>query len=76
MRFNKRLPEEVYAMEPRMKEFVEGDAGAAQFVARYGEATASPEVRQAYEDWVLADFREMNMLQGAYDEGKKMNVLK
>jgi hypothetical protein len=69
MHFNKKLPEEVYAMEPRIKEFVESDAGAAQFVARYDQATASPEVRQAYEDWVLADFRERSMLQGARDEG-------
>jgi hypothetical protein len=70
MHFNKRLPEEVYAMEPRIKEFVESDAGAAQFIARYGEAAASPAVRQAYEDWVLADFRERSMLQGAQDEGR------
>ncbi|MDR1508515.1 MAG: Rpn family recombination-promoting nuclease/putative transposase [Synergistaceae bacterium] len=69
MHFNKKLPEEVYAMEPRMKEFVESDAGAAQFIARYGEAAASPAVRQAYEDWVLADFRERSMLKGARDEG-------
>jgi hypothetical protein len=70
MHFNKRLPEEVYAMEPGIKNFVEGDAGAAQFVARYDEITASPAVRQAYQDWVLADFRERSMLQGARDEGK------
>jgi hypothetical protein len=69
MHFNKKLPEEAYAMEPRLKEFVESDAGAAQFIARYGEAAASPAVRQAYEDWVLADFRERSMLQGARDEG-------
>jgi predicted transposase YdaD len=70
MHFNKKLPEEVYAMEPMIKEFVESDAGAGQFIARYGEATASPVVRQAYQDWVLADFRERSMLQGARDEGK------
>jgi hypothetical protein len=72
MHFNKKLPEEVYAMEPRIKEFVDGDAGAAQFIARYDEATASPTVRQAYQDWVLADFRERSLLQGARDEGIKV----
>jgi hypothetical protein len=61
---------EVYAMEPRIKEFVEGDAGASQFIARYDEAAASPAVRRAYEDWVLADFRERSLLQGARDEGR------
>jgi hypothetical protein len=76
MHFNKRLPEEVYAMEPRIKEFAESDAGAAQFIARYGEATASPAVRQAYEDWVLADFRERSMLQGARDEGMAEGITK
>jgi hypothetical protein len=29
MHFNKRLPEEVYVMEPRIKEFAGSDAGAA-----------------------------------------------
>jgi hypothetical protein len=71
MHFNKKLPEEVYAMEPRIKEFVESDAGASQFIARYDEAAASPAVRRAYEDWVLADFRERSLLQGARDEGRK-----
>jgi hypothetical protein len=71
MHFNKKLPGEVYAMEPRIKEFVESDAGAAQFIARYDEAAASPIVRRAYEDWVLADFRERSMLQGARDEGRR-----
>jgi predicted transposase/invertase (TIGR01784 family) len=56
------------------KEFVENDAGAAQFIARYDQATASPAVRQAYEDWVLADFRERSMLQGARDEGRADGV--
>jgi hypothetical protein len=55
-------------MEPRIKKIVENDAGAAQFVARYEEAAASPAVRQAYQDWVLADFRERSILQGARDE--------
>jgi hypothetical protein len=71
MHFNQKLPEEVYKMEPKIKEFVERDAGAKQFVARYGEATASSEVRQAYHDWILADFRERSILQGAWDKGKK-----
>jgi hypothetical protein len=71
MHFNKKLPEEVYAMEPRIKECVESDAGATQFIARYDEAAASPAVRQAYEDWILADFREKSLLQGARDEGIK-----
>jgi hypothetical protein len=69
MHFNKKLPKEVYEMEPRIKAFVERDEGAAQFVARYDEAAASPAVRQAYEDWILADFRERSLLQGARDEG-------
>ena len=38
-------------------------------MARYGEAAASPGVRQAYHDWILADFRERSMLKGARDEG-------
>jgi hypothetical protein len=71
MHFNKKLPKEVYEMEPRIKAFVESDAGAAQFVARYDEAAASPAVRQAYEDWILADFRERSLLQGAREEGKE-----
>jgi hypothetical protein len=70
MHFNKNLPEEVYAVEPKIREFVDSDAGAAQFVERYDEVTASPAVRQAYQDWVFADFRERSMLQGARDEGK------
>jgi hypothetical protein len=69
MHFNKKLPEEVCAMEPSMKKFVEGDAGARQFLERYGEAAASPEVRQAYHDWVVADLRERGMMQGAREEG-------
>jgi hypothetical protein len=52
------------------------NAGAAQFIARYGEATASPAVRQAYEDWVLADFRERSMLKGARDEGMAEGIAK
>ncbi|MDR1622216.1 MAG: hypothetical protein LBS00_07565, partial [Synergistaceae bacterium] len=38
------------------------------------EATASPAVRQAYQDWVLADFRERSLLQGARDEGKAEGI--
>jgi hypothetical protein len=64
MHFNKKLPSEVFDMEPRIKKFTENDAGAAQFVSRYGEATASPEVQQAYYDWMLADFRELSIMQG------------
>ncbi|MDR1247057.1 MAG: PD-(D/E)XK nuclease family transposase [Clostridiales Family XIII bacterium] len=71
MHFNKKLPKEVFAMEPEMREFVESDAGAAQFVDRYSEATASPVIRQSYRDWVLADFRERSMLQGARSEGRE-----
>jgi hypothetical protein len=71
MHFNKKLPKEVFAMEPKMREFIESDAGAAQFVARYGEAVASPTIRQAYKDWVIADFRERSMLWGARSEGRK-----
>jgi hypothetical protein len=70
MHFNKKLPKEVCAMESKIKEFVESDAGAAQFVARYDDAAASPAVRQAYQDWVIADFRERSMLQGARNEGR------
>jgi hypothetical protein len=68
MHFNKKLPKEVFELVPEIKKFVENDTGAAQFVARYDEASASPAVRQAYQDWVLADFRERSMLQGARDE--------
>jgi hypothetical protein len=70
MHFNKKLPKEVFEMIPEIEKFVERDAGAAQFVARYDEVSASPAVRQAYQDWILADFRERSMLQGARDEGK------
>ncbi|MDR1204811.1 MAG: hypothetical protein LBL26_04930 [Peptococcaceae bacterium] len=71
MHFNKKLPKEVFELLPEIKKFVENDAGAAQFVARYDEASASPAVRQAYQDWILADFRERSMRQGARDEGMK-----
>jgi hypothetical protein len=57
-------------MEPRIKAFVESDAGAEQFIARYAEAVASPEVRQAYDDWVIADFRERSLLEGARMQGR------
>ncbi|MDR0765251.1 MAG: hypothetical protein LBE65_06660 [Synergistaceae bacterium] len=56
---------------PEEKTVISSDAGAAQFVARYGETVASPVVRQAYEDWVLADFRERSMSQGARADGKR-----
>jgi hypothetical protein len=69
MHFNKKLPMEVYAMEPRMKTFIENDAGAVQFVARYDETVASPEVQQSYMDWVIADFRERSLRKGAWLEG-------
>jgi hypothetical protein len=69
MHFNRKLPKEVFAMEPRMREFIESDAGAAQFVARYGEAAASPMIQKAYRDWVIADFRERSIIQGARSEG-------
>ncbi|MDR1137936.1 MAG: hypothetical protein LBK91_06395 [Synergistaceae bacterium] len=69
MHFNKKLPEEVYVMEPMIKEFVESDTGATQFIARYDEAAASPTIRQAYEDWALADFRERSLLKGAREDG-------
>jgi flagellar biosynthesis/type III secretory pathway protein FliH len=65
MHFNKKLPTEVADMEPKMREFIENDAGAAQFVDRYGEAAASPEIQQTYWDWLMADFREQGIIQGA-----------
>jgi predicted transposase/invertase (TIGR01784 family) len=69
MHFNKKLPWEVSKMEPRMKKFIENDAGAAQFVARYDEAAASPVIQRAYWDWFIAELRERSMLQGARSEG-------
>jgi predicted transposase YdaD len=42
----------------------------------YGEVTASPAVRQAYQDWVFADFRERSLLQGARDEGIAEGITK
>jgi hypothetical protein len=69
MHFNKKLPKEVIDMEPKMRDFIESDAGAAQFVERYGEAAASPAIRQSYWDWMMADFREQGMLQGAISKG-------
>jgi hypothetical protein len=69
MHFNKKLPKEVFDMEPRIREFTESNAGAAQFISRYGEVTASPVVQQAYQDWVLADFREASIMKGARMEG-------
>ena len=56
-------------MEPRMKTSAENDAGAAQFVTRYGEAAASPVVQQAYKDWIIADFRDRSLRKGAWLEG-------
>jgi hypothetical protein len=41
MHFNKKLSEEVCAMERGIKEFIDSGAGAAQFIARYDEAAAS-----------------------------------
>ena len=65
MHFSKKSVEEVYAMETKMKDFVQNDAGAKQFVERYDEAVVNPAVRQAYHDWMIADFRERSILQGA-----------
>ncbi|MDR1193282.1 MAG: hypothetical protein LBK98_03800 [Peptococcaceae bacterium] len=56
-------------METRMREFIENDPGAAQFVARYGETTASPAVRKQYHDWAMAELRERSILQGARSRG-------
>jgi predicted transposase/invertase (TIGR01784 family) len=69
MHFNKKSPKEVSKMQPRMKKFIENDAGAAQFVARYDEAAASPVIQRAYWDWFIDEFRERSMLQGARSEG-------
>jgi hypothetical protein len=76
MHFNKKLPKEVFDMEPRIREFTENNAGAAQFISRYGEVTASQEVQQAYQDWVLADFREMSIMQGLRMEGIEQGIEK
>jgi len=65
MHYNHRFPEEVCSMEPKIKAFVEGDAGASQYVSRYSEVTADATVKQAYRDWVLADFRERGIIRGA-----------
>jgi hypothetical protein len=75
MHFNKKLPKEVFDMEPRIREFTENNAGAAQFISRYGEVTASPDVQQAYQDWILADFREMSIIQGARMEGIEQGLI-
>jgi predicted transposase/invertase (TIGR01784 family) len=71
MHFNKKLPKEVIDMEPKMREFIENDAGAAQFVDRYGEAAASPEIQQTYWDWFMAEFREQGIIQGAKMQGRE-----
>jgi hypothetical protein len=74
MHFNKILPEEVYSMEPKIREFTSSNAGAAQFVSRYGEVAASPAVQQAYQDWVLADFREASVMKGVRMEGVEEGI--
>jgi hypothetical protein len=71
MHFNKKLPKEVFKMDPRIREFTEDNAGAAQFVSRYGEVSASPAVQQAYQDWVLADFREASIMRGVRMEAEE-----
>jgi hypothetical protein len=76
MHFNKKLPKEVFDMEPRIREFTERNAGASQFISRYGEVTASPAVQQAYQDWVLADMREASIMRGAKMEGFEEGVEK
>jgi hypothetical protein len=73
MHFNKKLPMEVFKMEPRMGAFAENDIGAAQFVARYGEVTASEAIQQAYREWI-ADFRDMSIIQGARMEGHEQGL--
>jgi predicted transposase YdaD len=64
---------EVFKMEPRMKKFAANDMGAAQFVARYGEVTASAAVQQAYREWI-DDFRDMSIIQGARMEGHEQGL--
>jgi hypothetical protein len=73
MHFNKKLPREVFEMEPRMGEFAANDMGATQFVTRYSEVAASPAVQQAYHEWI-ADFREMSIIQGARMEGHEQGL--
>jgi predicted transposase/invertase (TIGR01784 family) len=67
---------EVFKMDPRIREFTESNAGAAQFVSRYGEVSASPAVQQAYQDWVLADFREASIMRGVRMEGVEEGIEK
>jgi predicted transposase/invertase (TIGR01784 family) len=76
MHFNKKLPKEVAEMETRMREFIESDPGAAQFVARYGETAASPAVRKQYHDWAMAELRERSILQGARSLGVEEGIEK
>jgi predicted transposase/invertase (TIGR01784 family) len=56
-----------------MKKFAANDMGAAQFVARYGEVTASAAVQQAYREWI-DDFRDMSIIQGARMEGHEQGI--
>jgi predicted transposase/invertase (TIGR01784 family) len=69
MYFNKKLPSEVFDMEPRIREFAENNAD---------EATASPKVLQSPYDQFLADFREMSIMQGlkmeAIEQGIKQGI--
>ncbi|MDR1085932.1 MAG: PD-(D/E)XK nuclease family transposase [Deltaproteobacteria bacterium] len=74
MHFNKKMPLEVYAMEPKIKEFVNRDPGAEQFVDRYGQVAASPEARKAYHDWMIAEFRERSLLLGAEKIGIEKGI--
>jgi predicted transposase/invertase (TIGR01784 family) len=75
MHFNSRLPEEIFAMEPRLRKFVDDDRGAGQFVNRYSEVISSPEVQEAFKAWI-SDFHDNSVLAGEREVGIKEGMEK
>ena len=47
----KKSMKEVVRIVTQLKEFMEQDAGFAQFVERHGIVSATPEIRKAYRRW-------------------------
>jgi hypothetical protein len=47
--FNKKLPEDILILEPRVKEFDDIDKGAEQFVNRFSEISSSLEERDVFK---------------------------
>jgi predicted transposase/invertase (TIGR01784 family) len=61
--------QEVIDMIPELRPFVERNAGFRQFNRQYEAATADPEVRQEYAQWLNDMLREQGEKEGAYITG-------